>query len=311
MMKDPLLLPLPMAPELSLQSVAVKAGQCLSILGDGTGEAAEALLQWSSGRRKGLSAPGDVNVRSLSSVSLPWYAAALSLVRLHLNHPALTTEGCLTMAGWSRKPSLRVFSMSPAEKRQLQTAMLLAMNPQGVVLQDATLVPLFKEAGIPVICLSDAKEHTDVIAIVRTGTVIRTGDRDSVRQHPGSLYTTKLLGQVNLVKGVLAARSKERKVAVEVGGLTLEARCSGSLPKLGETVYVSVPVQSILLYAEAQPGFHVSATVTQLRGKLLTVSLPDGQVLTCHNPLPEVTLGQRVFLTWAESACDVLAAQDE
>jgi ABC-type Fe3+/spermidine/putrescine transport system ATPase subunit len=241
---------------------------------------------------------------------------------------ALALVGLLEAA--DKKPR----HLSPREQVLTALARALAPGPQALLLDDPfarleaperraalqMLAALQEREGIPVLYATPSREEAAAFAhrvlLMLGGRIEQAGAPKEVYLRPASPRAARAMGPVSLLPGVVTARGKGGRLALEVEGLTLPARAPVPAPTMGEDVFLCLRPEQIRLRDTPQGGFFVSGLVKAIRREgdapLAVVALPTGRELLCAHPGAfDPVPGSRVFLWWDPAQVALVPGEEE
>ena len=153
------------------------------------------------------------------------------------------------------------------------------------------------------------------IALMENGRIEQTGTPEEIYHTPESIPAAKLMGQVNLLPGVVTARRPDGLVALDAGGLTLAAKTHGAPPTIGEDVLLCLRPEHIKVSDTPRSDGLLSGVLGETRfidtRAYASVALPTGQeILTSDANAFSQKPGSRVFLCWDMEKTALLPLQE-
>ena len=179
-----------------------------------------------------------------------------------------------------RRPS----QLSGGQQQRVALARTLIIQPRVLLLDEPLsnldaklriemrleLLKLQRDLGLTTIYVTHDQEEalamSTRIAVMKDGKVIQEGKPREIYEQPADKFVAAFLGHANLFSGHVAS-SAEPFINVDVGaGLTLRVKClqPSSLPRCGETVFLSVRPEAIDLQEPGAP----SNGVNQIEGQV-------------------------------------------
>lgn len=240
----------------------------------------------------------------------------------------------LALAGLEGEAGKRPRTLSPYQYKMAVLARALVLTPQVLVLDDpfvsleeserrnilAFLKALQQQRHFSVLYLTRDREEAMAVshrmALMLSGRVEQAGTPEEIYHRPESVAAARLMGPVNLLPCVVAARRPGGMVALDMDGLTLPAQAYGPPPAIGEDVLLCLRPELLRLYDAPRPDSLVSGLFKGLRkesGRSFgIVSLPTGQEILCDDPESKrFTPGSRVFLCWDTAKAALLPGEEE
>lgn len=224
-----------------------------------------------------------------------------------------------------RRPS----QLSGGQQQRVALARTLIIQPRVLLLDEPLsnldaklriemrleLLKLQRDLGLTTIYVTHDQEEalamSTRIAVMKDGKVIQEGKPREIYEQPADRFVAAFLGHANLFSGQVTS-SAEPFINVDVGaGLTLRVKClqPSSLPRCGETVFLSVRPEAIDLQEPGAPSNGVNQIEGQVaaaayRGSLVEYEIAVGdRAIKAHvvNPKgkPLFERNQRVCIHFA------------
>ena len=225
-------------------------------------------------------------------------------------------------------------ALSPYQYKMAVLARALVLSPQVLMLDDpfvsleegerrnilAFLKALQQQWHFSVLYLTRDREEAMAVshrmALMLFGRVEQTGTPEEIYSRPESVAAARLMGPVNLLPGVVAARRSGGMIALDMDGLTLPAQTYGPPPAIGEDVLLCLRPEHLRLLDAPRPDSLISGLFTSFRNesgrRFHVVTLPTGREILCDDPqAKQLDPGSRVFLWWDAGKAALLSGEEE
>lgn len=95
---------------------------------------------------------------------------------------------------------------------------------------------------------------SDRIMVINEGKIVQTGSPIDIYKNPNTVFSSKFIGESNLVKGTIASKSKDDdKMTIKIGSLRIKTYFRDDI-EVGSEIWISVRFENISLTREKKAG---------------------------------------------------------
>ena len=240
----------------------------------------------------------------------------------------------LALAALEDAADKRPRELSPYQYKMVLLARALVLRPKVLLLDDpfirleagerrqvlAFLKALQQQWHFSVLYLTRHMEEAMAVShrlgLMLNGRIEQAGTPEDIYHHPESIDAARLMGPMNLLSCVVAARRPGGHLAVDMDGLTLPAQAFGPPPAIGEDMLLCLRPEQVRLFDAPRPDSLLSGIFTGIRQesgrRFLCVALPTGRELLCDDPeFAHPVPGSRVFLWWDVAKAALISGEAE
>jgi len=159
---------------------------------------------------------------------------------------------------------------------------------------------------------------SDRVMVMNEGKIVQTGSPIDIYKSPNTVFSSKFIGESNLVKGTIASKSKDDdNMTIKIGSLRIKTYFRDNI-EVGSEIWISVRFENISLIREkkAGPDNVFSGTVKNFifLGPLAKYDIKVSGLNELVSALVPINssfenyfkIGDKIFISWDKYNCNLL-----